>query len=701
MVLIKLIQPSLRRWIAASVLSIFVISIFAFALGVNSLLPDELSWRSRVILAKLEGKLPEIPTRELLKWLSPGSQLHLKTLAYEPNVQTGIKNPYQGHTTEKIGSLIYGRYCSHCHGANANGQSEPDLVKFVQSHSDWDFLALVKWGRPSTVMQAQPLSILETWQVHAYLTALSRENSENDQSADSWMISPINLSPESILKASKMPHQWLTYAGNYAGHRYSTLSQINKRTVKNLRLAWATQPADEHSSIISTPLVIGPMMFISESPSGVSALHSKTGETLWHFDRPLPGNLTLCCGASNRGVAVLGSTVFVTTVDSYLLALDSATGKQLWQVKVADSSENYSMTGAPLALKDSVVVGVAGGDSGANGFLAAYASEDGALLWRFDTVPKRGDPGHESWSGKSSAAGGAAPWTTGSYDSSLDLIYWGTGNPNPPLDKKARKGDNLYSNCILALDAKNGELRWYFQFTPADDHDWDAVEQPVLVDDPHDPTHDRFLVTANRNGFFYVLNRENGKFILGKPFVPQNWAHGLSSDGRPRIREEASPSKKGSLVKPGHGATNWWPPSFDHTRRLLFVPVIEAGMVFYQNTALGKGATSIPPAGGKVTASVEAINWSTGNVRWKSILAEGAYKSTPSTMGGLLSTQGGLVFVGYQHKFFALDSDSGAKLLKIPLNDIIRSAPITYAINGHQYVTISAGNTVFTFSAPE
>ncbi len=690
---------SIRTWVTTAIVSALLVSVTIFFLGVLWLLPENFSWRSRVILAKIEGNLPEIPVPALANWLLPASQVKLRHLAKDPDVRAGIRNPNLGEAVARIGSLVYSRSCAQCHGSNARGQSAPNLLKFVQSKSDWDFLSLVKWGRPSTAMRAQPISDLQAWQVHSFLTKLGKDG-------DSIRVPPVDLSGTAILNARETTDQWLTYGGNYAGHRHSYLRQINRQTVAKLSLAWAAQAGSSGSTISSTPLVVGHMMFLSESPAGVTAFHAKTGEQLWHFERPLAKNIALCCGDANRGVAVLGDKVYIATLDAYLLALDASTGKKVWEVKVADYSANYSITGAPLVLKDSVLIGVSGGNLGAMGFIAAFAPEDGNLIWRFDTIAKPGEPGHETWPGDSWEIGGVSPWTTGSYDSELDLVYWGTGNPTPLFDKRERAGDNLYSNSVVALDAATGKLRWYFQFTPGDDHDWDAVEHPVLVDVTDQSVKQRLLLTANRNGFFYVLDRQSGKFILGKPFVKQNWTSGLSPEGRPITRPSASPSQTGSLVWPSlSGATNWWPPSFDPVRGFFFVPALESASVFYRDSGIFTGiepnyesGNAHDPLDGKVTAAVKAIDSITGEVRWEAILAEGGSEVVPKRISGLLSTAGGLVFAGYRDEFFAFDSDSGKRLQQIRLSGVIRAAPISYAIDGVQYVTVSAGDTVFTFS---
>src|SRR5208282_2800336 len=319
------------------------------------------------------------------------------------------------------------------------------------------------------------------WQVCAFLrqSALDASIGKKDSGAQSSSYEPV--SPEMLLSAGKSG-DWLTYAGNYAGFRHGNQDQITRKDVQHLRLAWAAQLPSDGSFQESSPVVVGNRIFVTEPPEGVTALDAKTGAVLWQFHRPIPANIPLCCGTPNKGVAVLGKNVYVATFDSHLLALDAYTGAKLWDVQVADWRQGYTMTGAPLAIDDRIVIGVAGGDFGIRGFLTAYSASDGAQLWKFYTIPGPGQPGHDSWSNDTWEHGGVATWTTGSYDPDLGLVYWGTGNPDPVFNIKTRSGDNLYSCSVIALDVRTGGLRWYYQFTPSDDHGWDSTQQPILTD---------------------------------------------------------------------------------------------------------------------------------------------------------------------------------------------------------------------------
>jgi alcohol dehydrogenase (cytochrome c) len=511
-----------------------------------------------------------------------------------------------------------------------------------------------------------------------------------------------------IIETDKTPGQWLTYAGNYAGHRHSLLPQLTKSNVRNLRLAWVAQLRQVDRYLEVSPIVADGVMFVSESRDGVVALDAKTGVVIWTFRRPVPDGLSLCCGMPNRGVAVLGQTVFVVTIDSFLVALDANTGKQRWIVKVADYRDGYTMTGAPLALGDRVVVGVAGGEFGVRGFLAAFDAAEGRLLWRFHTVPGPGEAGHDTWTGDAWMTGGAPTWTVGAYDAQEDIIFWGTGNPSPEFQASARPGDNLFTNRVVAIEAKTGRLRWYYQFTPADEHDWDSTQQPILADIEWLGRKRPVVLWANRNAFFYALDRRTGEFLFAKPFVKQTWNLGFDAKGRPRVAGSARPSASGVLVWPAiMAATNWWPPSYDASRQLVFVPCSDAAGIYFQSDEVKfkKGekfegsvasyyARNLP-----ATAYVKAIDAQSGDVRWQTALASGP-DNFVWTVGGVLSTKSGLVFAGYRDIFHAFDADTGKVLWKVNLGGRVRGSPISFSVDGKQYIAVAAGHSMFVFLVP-
>ena len=498
-----------------------IIIFAAIPVGVLSIVAvlasASVAWRVRLLREKLAGEIPEIPFPVMLKWIEPGSSVNLHHLADVPDVNASINNvvvdlnsPESARQAAADGGRRFARSCAPCHGDNARGQSGPDLIAAIVNMTDWKFFSTVKWGRPNTIMKAQPLSDLEIWDVCAFLrqSAIDAKAGTSDPNAE--LSSFQAVSPET-LRSGEQTGDWLTYAGNYAGHRHAGENQITRRNVQDMRLAWAAQLPSDGGSQESSPIVVDGRMFVTEPPEGVTALNAQTGDVLWQFHRSLPANMPPpCCGNPNKGVALLGKNLYVETFDGHLLALDAVTGSKVWDVQVADYHKGYSMTGAPLALDDRIVVGVAGGDLGIRGFLAAYSASDGAQKWRFDTVPGPGQPGHETWAGDSWQHGGASTWDTGAYDPALGLVYWGTGNPDPVFNSQKRAGINLYTESVIALDSQTGELRWYYQFTPSDDHGWDATQQPVLADIKWQGQTTPALFLANRNGFFYALDRKTG-----------------------------------------------------------------------------------------------------------------------------------------------------------------------------------------------
>src|SRR5260370_6169607 len=379
-----------------------------------------------------------------------------------------------------------------------------------------------------------------------------------------------------ILRADKEPQNWLTYSGSPSSQRYSPLAQVTPANVNSLQLQWAFQ-ARSLEKFESTPLVVDGMMYVTQAPNDVVALNAASGEIKWIYSYSPSKEARPCCGRVNRGVAILGSTLFTPTIDAHLIALDARDGKVLWDIEVAKAAAGYAMTHAPLIVKDRVIIGTAGGEYGIRGFIAAYDAATGKEAWKFYTIPGPGEPGHESWAGDSWEHGGASVWVTGSYDPQLNLTYWGIGNPGPDYNSDKRGGDNLYSDCVVALDADTGRLRWYFQFTPHDDLDYDSTQVPVLADidwpGPDGRSQPRkVMLWGNRNGFFYALDRTSGQFLMGKPFSKVTWATGLDEAGRPMRANGVVPTAEGTKIYPGAiGATNWYSPSFSPRTGLFYV----------------------------------------------------------------------------------------------------------------------------------
>ncbi|MCP5112938.1 MAG: PQQ-dependent dehydrogenase, methanol/ethanol family [bacterium] len=505
------------------------------------------------------------------------------------------------------------------------------------------------------------------------------------------------LTYERLLNPEREPGNWLTYSGSYSSQRYSLLDLLARDNVSDLEFKWVYQLRTTQK-VETTPLVVDGVMYLTRPPNDVIAMDTETGRPFWQYRRTLPETINVCCGRVNRGLAMLGDRLFMGTVDGSLVALDAKTGNVLWEVEVADPATGYALTAAPLALDGKIITGIAGGEYGVRGFLDAYDPETGRRLWRFWTIPGPGEPGHETWEGDSWKTGGAPTWLTGSYDPELNLIYWGTGNPSPDWNGEVREGDNLYSSSVIALDADTGELRWHFQFSPHDVHDWDAVQIPLLVDAEWQGAPRKLMYWANRNCFFYVLDRETGKFLLGKAFAKQTWAEGLDARGRPIRLPNTSPSPEGTLIWPGvQGGTNWYSPSYSPRTGLFYMSVWEYASIYYTGDApyspgnrfLGSVPQGVPDEPG--SGALRAINPKTGERAWDFEL-----HSTPQA--GILSTAGGLVFGGNNEgQFFALDDESGKELWHAKTGGAIIAAPITYLSNGKQYVTIAAGSAIFTF----
>jgi alcohol dehydrogenase (cytochrome c) len=514
------------------------------------------------------------------------------------------------------------------------------------------------------------------------------------------LLAQLTVPAARIRDARAEPGNWLTYSGNDAGHRHSPLAEINTANVASLRPAWVYQ-SREAGKLETSPIVVDGTIFLTEKPYIATALDGRTGRPLWSYRRP-PVSVPTCCGQVNRGPAVLDDSLFFGTLDAHLVALDLATGRVRWDVTVADPTQGYSITGAPLAVKDLLIVGVAGGEYGTRGFLDAYDARTGARVWRFWTVPAPGQPGADTWAGDSWKTGGATTWVTGAYDPALDLVYWGTGNPGPNYNGEGRIGDNLYSNCLIALDAATGKLRWHFQFTPHDLHDWDSNQVPLLIDGVWKGRPRQLVAQVNRNAFYYLLDRQTGEFLLGAPFVKQTWASGLDEGGRPLLVPGKTPTTEGAVVFPGlAGGTNWYSPSYDPRTRLIYVQTHEDyAQTFYKLPPVHQPGK---PFMGGVTRDIEgsehfgvlkAIEPLTGKVRWKFPM-----HAPPS--GGVLSSAGGLVWSGNREgMFFALDAQTGKPLWKFQTGGIIWANPVSFAVDGKQHVAIAAGSSLFVFALP-
>jgi alcohol dehydrogenase (cytochrome c) len=510
------------------------------------------------------------------------------------------------------------------------------------------------------------------------------------------------VSFDRILHARDEPQNWLTYSGTVLGQRYSPLAQITPANVKNLELQWVFQ-ARSLEKFEATPLVVDGVLYTVQAPNDVVAMDAVTGRIFWTFPYTPAPEARACCGRVNRGLAILGDTLFMGTLDAHLIALDAKTGRPLWNVKVANASENYSITHAPLIVKNKVIVGAAGGDLGIRGFIAAFDSATGQELWRFHTIPGPGEPGHETWTDESWMRGGAAIWNTGSYDAETNLTFWGTGNPAPDWDGRARTGDNLYSDCVLALDADTGQLKWFYQFTPHDEMDYDSTQVAVLADMEWKGQPRKVMLWANRNGLMYVLDRVTGQFLLGKPFVDVNWMSGFDEKGRPMRVPGKVPTAEGALIKPTVlGGTNWYPPSYSPRTGLFYVSSWENTGTIATEGGRPKGTGNAPMGAATLGinlkteeegyGAVRAFDPKTGERKWE-------FKMNDITWAGVLTTASDLLFSGGREGYFyALNARTGELLWKAALGGQVNSGPMSYSVNGRQYVAVCAGTALFTFA---
>jgi alcohol dehydrogenase (cytochrome c) len=505
------------------------------------------------------------------------------------------------------------------------------------------------------------------------------------------------VTPQRLLDSAKEPQNWLMYSGDYAGRRYSTLDQINTENARGLVPRWAYQTM-AGGKFETTPLVVDGVLYGTGQDDRAYALDARSGRPIWQYQRALPADIRPCCGRVNRGLAILGDKVFLGTLDAHVIALDAKTGHPIWDVAAVDYRGGYSFTLAPLAIKNLVILGVSGGEYGIRGFIDAYDAATGDRKWRFHTVPGPGEPGHDSWEGDSWKIGGAPAWITGTYDASTNTTFWTTGNPAPSNRGEGRAGDNLYSNTLLALDPDTGKLKWHFQFTKHDEHDYDATQVPVMIDagDKH------LIVQANRNGFFYVIDRSNGKLISSNAYAKVTWSTSKDAEGRPVLDKAGSPTLEGTRVCPGAaGATNWMSPTYDPQTRLFYVTAREQCDIFstapqtYEEGHAYYGSAYFPNDDAEpFWGALRAIDPTTGKLKWE-------WKHPSPTWSGVLSTAGGLVFTGdAEGNFIALEAVSGKALWHFQCGASVYSSPMSFAVDGKQYVAVAAGGALFAFALP-
>jgi alcohol dehydrogenase (cytochrome c) len=524
------------------------------------------------------------------------------------------------------------------------------------------------------------------------------------------------VTPDRIMRAASEPQNWLTYSGGIFSQRYSPLTQITPANVRNLELQWVFQtraPAEPTEKFEATPLVVDGVLYTVLAPNHVVAIDAASGRLFWMYSPRLSPLSRVCCGRVNRGLAILGETLFMGTIDGRLIAIDARNGKPVWEASISKPDLGYSFTMAPLVVKDKVIIGPAGGEYGIRGFIAAFDAKSGREVWRFNTIPGPGEAGHDSWPADSRAweQGGGSVWVTGSYDPELNLMYWGVGNPGPDWNADPRPGDNLYSDSVVALDPDTGTLKWHYQFTPHDEFDYDSTQVPVLTDLEWRGRMRKVMLWANRNGFWYVLDRATGEFLQGKPFVRVNWAEGIDDKGVPKRVLHATP--EGTLVYPNNqGATNWYSPSYSPRSGLFYIPTwmdtsstYSKGPVEYKagNLYVGRFPTMQVPAlrtgPGAVNqrlpeeawGAIQAFDPKSGELKWQ-------FKMSDVTDSGVLSTASDLVFAGGREGyFFALNARTGELLWKSSVGGQVSAGPMSYSVGGRQYVAIAAGSALFVY----
>jgi alcohol dehydrogenase (cytochrome c) len=626
-----------------------------------------------------------------------------------------------------VGRAAFERTCARCHGADGQGgEMGPGITTRMALRTEQELAALVRDGIPAKGMPGVRLADAELRQLIAFARTLRPRRSEAparvtvdtsggaplsgfslNRAADGMQVladdGTLHLLRKDGARHRRVTSQtdWPTYHGAPHGNRYSAVDQINRSTVDRLAPAWIfTVPGASRLEV--TPLVVDGIMYVTAA-NECYALDAGSGRRIWHFSRPRSKGLAGDAASGiNRGAAVAGGRLFMVTDDARLLALNRFTGELVWETRMADPSQNYGATSAPLVVGKLVIVGPSGGDEGIRGFVAAYETETGKEAWRFWTVPKPGEPGSETWVGTEVDHRCGAAWLTGTYDPDLDTLYWPTGNPCPDYDGSQRKGDNLYTDSILALEPSTGRLKWHFQYTPHDLWDWDAQQPPVLVDVNWHGQPRKVLLHANRNGFFYVLDRVTGALLLAKPFVKKlTWAREIGADGRPALNDGQTPTAQGTKVCPAvEGATNWFSTSFSASTGLYYVQALEKCTIFSRSPETWRpgqsyysGATrQVPDEPGQKL--LRAIDVRTGEVRW-----EVPQVGRASTWGGTLATAGGLVFFGDDSgALSAVDASDGTAVWRFEANADWKASPMTYVFDRRQYIAVAAGPNIIAFA---
>jgi alcohol dehydrogenase (cytochrome c) len=610
--------------------------------------------------------------------------------------------------------------CARCHGADGNGgEMGPPIALRLSTLDDQQLTTVIRDGVPLKGMSPSVVADSELSELVKFLRTIQRRappivrvtlQTTDGKTIDGQLLGE-GFDDVQVLSDDKRVHLlrragdryrpvtsetgWPTYNGDPGGNRYTTLDQINKTTVARLAPRWIfTLPGT--GTLQVTPVVVDGIMYVT-APNECYALDAGSGRRLWHYKRPITKGVS--GGNANRGVSVAGDRVFMMTDHAHIIALNRFTGEVLWDTALDDWTKNYAASSAPLPAGNLIISGVSGGEHGANGFVAAHDQETGKEVWRFWTVPKAGEPGSETWQGKDIEHGGAPTWFTGSYDPSLDTVYWPTGNPSKEYNGDDRKGDNLYAGSILALDRKTGKLKWHYQFTPHDLWDWDATQTSVLIDRDWQGSMRKLMLHADRNGFFYVFDRIDGKLLLAKPFVKNlTWASGIGADGRPIKLPNQEPTPAGTKVCPSQdGATNWFSPSFNPATGLYYVQTFEKCSI-YKKSEQGPWESGKTYLGGSQQTATDpkpqrilrAINILTGAIAW-----ELPQHGPAHSWGGTLTTASGLVIFGEDGGgLMDADASTGKPLWSFQTNQNWKASPMTYLFDGKQYIAVAAGSHI-------
>ena len=505
------------------------------------------------------------------------------------------------------------------------------------------------------------------------------------------------VTTDRLLKGTDDTSGWLMYGGNYGNWRYSPLTDINKKNVDEIVPVWLFQTGVPGAQFANSPIVVDGVMYVSAAFNNLWALDAKTGTILWHYEHDGAQDVALCCGAGNRGVAIKDDLIYMATLDAKLIAFERATGEIRWSAELEDYKKGYSATSSPLIVGDIIISGIAGGEYGVRGFISAFDAATGKKLWKRYTVPAAGEPGSETWAGDSWKTGGGPTWSTGTYDPETNLVYWGVGNPAPDWNGDVRKGDNLYTNSLVALEPATGEMSWYFQFTPHDEWDYDATN-PLIVDDVEvNGKSVRAVMQPNRNGYVYTLDAKTGEYLKGFQYTDRlTWSSGLDENGRPIVNEDARPKNEpGEKVCPGlaGGHNGAWTYAYNPHKKLMFVPTVESCMpvfkediVWVQSQPFWGGGPTTPEADdGSAYGFIAAIDPAGGEIKWK-------HKNEHPFAAGALATGGGIIFSGDQAgNAIALDDSTGELLWQFQTGSAVRSQPVTWKADGRQYVAIASG----------